>query len=95
MTKIILSGCNGHMGKVITSIVSGRDDVEIVAGVDLNTESNGTFPVYANINEVEEKADCVIDFSHFSVLDSILSFAEKNPETALVLCTTGYSPEQV
>ncbi len=95
MTKIILSGCNGHMGKVITSIVSGRDDAEIVAGVDLNTEASGTFPVYANINEVKEKADCVIDFSHFSVLDSILIFAEKNPETALVLCTTGYSPKQV
>ncbi len=95
MTKIILSGCNGHMGKVITSIVAGRDDAEIVAGVDLNTVSNSGFPVYANINEVKENADCVIDFSHFSVLDSILEFASKNPSVALVLCTTGYSPEQV
>ena len=34
MTDIILIGCNGKMGNVITNIVSGRDDCRIVAGID-------------------------------------------------------------
>lgn len=95
MTKIILSGCAGHMGRVITALVNGKDNAEIVAGVDLNTEANLGYPIYANINDVKEDADVVIDFSHVSVLDSILTFAKNNRSTALVLCTTGYTPEQV
>ena len=95
MTKIILSGCAGHMGRVITALVNGKDNAEIVAGVDLNTEANLGYPIYANINDVKEDADVVIDFSHVSVLDSILTFAKNNSKVALVLCTTGYTPEQV
>ncbi|MDO4460513.1 MAG: 4-hydroxy-tetrahydrodipicolinate reductase [Clostridia bacterium] len=95
MTKIILSGCAGHMGRVITALANGRDDVEIVAGIDLNTEAGLGYPIYKNITEVNEKADAVIDFSHVSVLESILAYGAEHTDTALVLCTTGYSPEQV
>ena len=31
MTKLIITGANGKMGKVIKSIVENRDDCEIVA----------------------------------------------------------------
>ena len=30
MTKIMLCGCNGKMGKVIERLVSAREDVQIV-----------------------------------------------------------------
>ena len=93
MTNIILSGCNGKMGKVITACILQRDDCKIVAGVDISGESTETFPVYTAFSEVKENADVVIDFSHPSVLDDLLDFSEKT-NTPVVLATTGFSSAQ-
>lgn len=93
MTNIILSGCNGKMGKVIANEVSQRDDCKIVAGVDIYTQSNGDFPVYDDFSKVNETADVIIDFSNPAVLDSLLSYATAKGIPG-VLCTTGYSDEQ-
>lgn len=93
MKSIILCGCNGHMGNVIQSVVSARDNCEIVAGVDINTIQNGSFPVFSSIEECNVNADVIIDFSHPSCLKSILDFSEKK-RVAVVLATTGYDEEQ-
>lgn len=93
MTNIIITGANGKMGKVIKSIVENRDDCKIVAGVDLNTEDNGCFPIYSSINDVNEKADAIIDFSNPVLLDDLLAYSEKTG-TPLVIATTGYNDEQ-
>lgn len=92
MTDIILCGANGRMGKFITDAVSKRDDARIVAGVDLNTESNSGFPVFKTISEVNIPADVIVDFSHPALLDSILCYVEEKNIPA-VLATTGYSAE--
>lgn len=92
MTKIILSGANGKMGRVIQNVVSLRDDCEIVAGVDLNTES-ASFPIYADINEITENADVIIDFSNPVLLDSLLAYSKAN-KMPLVIATTGYDDNQ-
>ena len=34
MTKIILNGANGAMGKVVSELAAADSDIEIVAGVD-------------------------------------------------------------
>ena len=39
MTKIIMNGCNGKMGQVITRLVSEDNECEIVAGFDVNAVS--------------------------------------------------------
>ena len=92
MTRIILCGANGKMGRVIQSVVNARDDCEIVAGVDLNTNSSD-FPIYADFKEVKENGDVVIDFSNPALLDSILEFSiEKN--IPAVIATTGYDDKQ-
>lgn len=92
MTRIILCGANGKMGRVIQSVVSARDDCEIVAGVDLNTNSSD-FPIYADFKEVKENGDVIIDFSNPALLDSILEFStEKN--IPAVIATTGYDDKQ-
>ena len=94
MTKLIITGANGKMGKVIKSIVENRDDCEIVAGVDLNTDDNGAFPIYSSINDIKESADAIIDFSNpVLLLNDLLSYSEKT-STPLVIATTGYSDEQ-
>ena len=89
MTRIILTGCCGKMGHVIQSIVSSRNDCEIVAGVDVYDSKDCDFPVYSNISEVEQEADALIDFSNPSLLDSILEYG-KSTNTSLVIATTGY-----
>lgn len=94
MTRIILSGCNGKMGQVIAELVSQREDCQIVAGVDLKTDPVGSFPIYSSIHEVTEHGDVVIDFSHPSLLTPLLSYGVQN-KVPLVLCTTGYSKDQV
>ena len=71
MTKLIITGANGKMGKVIKSIVENRDDCEIVAGVDLNTDDNGAFPIYSSINDIKESADAIIDFSNPVLLNDL------------------------
>lgn len=93
MTNIILCGCNGKMGQVITQAVSERDDCKIVCGVDFNTNSD-SYPVYKTFEEIKENADVIIDFSNPALLSGLLSYA-KNNKTAAVICTTGFSKEEV
>jgi 4-hydroxy-tetrahydrodipicolinate reductase len=93
MTKIILSGCSGKMGRVITNSVCNRNDCEIVAGVDINCDETLCYPVYSSFTDISEKADVIIDFSHPSVLDDLLSYAKENA-LPVVLATTGFSATQ-
>ncbi len=93
MKKVVITGANGHMGKVITSIIEKRDDCEIIAGIDLNTKPNENFTVYKSFSELEGKPDVIIDFSHPSVLDDLLAYCKAN-NVAAVIGTTGYTAEQ-
>lgn len=68
MTDILLSGCNGKMGRVITACAAERDDCQIVAGIDLNTQQTAGYPVFDCPEHVDVKADVIIDFSHPSVV---------------------------
>lgn len=94
MTKIIMCGCNGKMGRVISQLVKEDANAEIVAGVDISGEIQDAYPVFKKITECNVEADVVIDFSSPVALDDILSvgIAKQLP---LVLCTTGYTDEQV
>jgi len=94
MLKIIISGCCGKMGHVLADICSADKDVKIVAGFDSAGVQYSDFPVYASPAGFDGEADALIDFSNPSALDSLLEFgtAKRIP---LVLCTTGYSPEQL
>ena len=93
MTKIIMNGCNGKMGQVITRLAAEDSECEIVAGFDINTDIENTYPVYSNPNEFTGEADVVIDFSHPSCLTSILDYC-KSRKLPIILCTTGFSAEQ-
>lgn len=93
MLKIILSGCSGKMGRVITDIVVNDPECEIVAGVDPYTASNTDYPVYTSFENLPT-ADVIIDFSNPAALDGMLEFANKfNMPT--VICTTGYNDTQI
>jgi len=94
MIKIILAGCNGYMGRVVTEMVKSDPTVAITAGIDINAEKLADYPVYASPDDITEQADVIIDFSNPAALENLLkySIAKKLP---LILCATGYSDEQL
>ena len=94
MKKIILNGCFGRMGKVITEIAATSEKCKICSGVDAFASFPADFPVYKNIKEVRENADVIIDFSNPAALDDLLEFATEK-KIPLVLATTGFSDEQI
>ncbi len=89
MTRIVLTGCCGKMGKVIQSVISGRDDCVIVAGIDKYNDNTAPFPVYDSLLAVTEEADVVVDFSNPALLDDLLHYG-KETGSALVIGTTGF-----
>ncbi len=94
MLKIIMSGCNGRMGQVITRLTQSMDDVKIVAGFDINQVQLSDYPVFSDAFEFTGEADVVIDFSHTSALTKLLDYCIKR-NFPVVLSTTGYSAEQL
>lgn len=92
MTKIILSGCLGRMGKAITEIVESINDAQIVCGFDV-AEGERSYPVYKDYAEITVDADVIIDFSHPSNFSNIISYAKKN-NLPVVIATTGLTQEQ-
>ena len=94
MTRIIMRGCNGHMGRVIADLVKEDSAAEIVAGIDLTGQSDRPFPVYESLKDVKEEADVLIDFTSPKLLTELLKDAEEL-HMPLVLCSTGYTKEQI
>lgn len=94
MLKMILSGCNGRMGHVISGIVAQDADIEIAAGFDINAVKESAFPVYADPMEFRGQADVIVDFSNPVALDGLLNYAISK-KIPIVLCTTGYDDRQL
>lgn len=94
MTRIIMCGCNGAMGRMITGIVKDDSEAEIVAGIDMVDNGQSDFPVFSSISDCDVEADAIIDFSTPKILTEILTYSKQHKVPA-VLCTTGYSDEQL
>ena len=94
MQKIIISGCSGHMGRVVESLCAADPQVQVAAGFDILGSSDRDFPVFSSPAQFSGEADAVIDFSSPAALEGLLDFARATG-TPLVLATTGYTPEQV
>ena len=94
MTKLIMHGCNGHMGQVITGLVKNDPSVEIVAGIDVVDNRDNGYPVFTDIFACDVEADAMIDFSSFKATDNVLDYCVQK-KLPLVLCTTGLTPEQL
>ncbi len=94
MTRIILHGCNGHMGRVLTDIIAQDPDAEVVAGIDPFTGVDNVYPVFTSPAECDVEADAVIDFSNAAAVDALLDYCVEK-KFPVALCTTGLSEEQL
>lgn len=93
MTDIAITGACGRMGRVISELVKERNGCRICGGIDIKGEQYGDFPIVQKVFELPEKPDVIIDFSHPSALDDLLSYC-KMKNVPLVIATTGYSEEE-
>lgn len=94
MTKILMHGCNGAMGRVISGLAKEMEGASIVAGVDPFCQDSKDYPVFATLEDCNVEVDVIIDFSTASAVDHLLDYAGKTA-TPVVLCTTGLSQEQL
>jgi 4-hydroxy-tetrahydrodipicolinate reductase len=94
MVNIIMHGCNGKMGQVITDIVAKDDNARIVAGIDVAAGKDNGYPVFTNIDDCDVDADVIIDFAAAVAVDKLLEYGERR-QIPIVLCTTGLSQEQL
>ncbi|MDO4730746.1 MAG: 4-hydroxy-tetrahydrodipicolinate reductase [Clostridia bacterium] len=94
MTNIIVSGINGKMGNIVYSCVCNRNDCKAVGGLDITPNDSLPIKLFNSPSEIDCDVDVIIDFSHPSLLPDLLDFACKN-KVALVICTTGYSKQEV
>lgn len=93
MINLIISGCNGKMGGVISRLALDDENIKVVCGFDINTDKKYGYDVFATPEEFEGKADVIIDFSHPLMTEKVLKYAE-NTNTPVVVATTGLSEEQ-
>lgn len=94
MTKIIMVGCNGRMGQMITGIVAEDDQTQIVAGIDVVDNRDNGYPVFTDINQCDVKADVIIDFSSANGFEERMDYAVKT-QTPIVECSTGMTKGQI
>lgn len=94
MIKVLMHGCNGKMGRMITGLIQEDDKLEIVAGVDAYTGVSNDYPVFKSIEACDVDADVVIDFSNAGAVEALLDYCI-GKQVPVVLCTTGLSAKQL
>lgn len=94
MTKILMHGCNGAMGRVISGLAKDMTTAQIVAGIDPFCQDSSDYPVFRTLEECNVEVDVIIDFSAAPAVDHLLDYAAKT-KIPVVLCTTGLSAEQL
>lgn len=82
--KILLSGYNGVMGQVVSSLSDA-----IVAGYS-NEQQAAPYPTYTDLDDVKETYDVILDFSHPAALKDLLNAAVKYNKP-IVIASTGLS----
>ena len=94
MVKIIMHGCNGKMGQVISGLIAADPDMELVAGIDARDDGHNPYPVFTDITKCDVAADAIIDFSAAVAVDKLLDYCVEK-KLPCVLCTTGLSEAQL
>ena len=94
MIRVLMHGCNGRMGKVISDILKNDENMDIVAGVDMHDDGKNSFPVFSSASECTVQTDVIIDFSNPKAVDGLLEYSKIN-NIPVVLCTTGLTDEQI
>lgn len=94
MVRIIMHGCNGKMGQVITGLAADDPNAQIVAGIDIADNRDNGYPVFTDIKKCDVAADVIVDFAAAAAVDALIDYSVEK-QIPVVLCTTGLSDEQL
>lgn len=94
MIKMIMHGCNGAMGQVISGIAAEDEEITIVAGIDSSNTKKNLYPVFPTLEACHVEADVIVDFASVNALEGLLAYS-KRKKVPVVVCTTGLSKEQI
>ena len=84
--NIALCGIHGAIGEILKDEIEQSDENKLVGYFSPRNGITG--------QDISEKIDVIIDFSRPENIDFLLDYALKN-KVALVICTTGYTDEQI
>ena len=93
MIEVMVNGCNGKMGQIVSELVDKNENMVLKCGADKIDTGYLTYPVYTNLNEIQEKPDVIIDFSVPVATFGALEYA-KNNNIPIVIATTGFTGEE-
>ena len=82
MTKIIITGAKGRMGRALVACAAHHPDLQLVSQIDQGDD----------LQSVIEQADVVIDFSSHNATPAIAALCAAHKK-AMVIGTTGHSDE--
>ncbi len=91
--KVLVSGYLGHMGQVLSTMIKNDNELELVCGVDRNTNEQNGIDCFSNFKDVNIDIDVVVDFSHHSLTKELTEYGVKNNKP-LVIATTGQTDEE-
>ncbi len=92
--KILVSGLGGAMGREVARLaLAGYRGAELSGGVSPHGCEEFHVPCAADFDHAVTDVDCVVDFSHHSATEALLSFVKAH-RLPLVLATTGQTEEE-
>ena len=95
--NVLLNGYCGFMGREVALLCDkGFRGASLKIGVDAFKTGNECHPVVKSFDEVTcaDGIDCIIDFSHHSLIGNIMEFATRN-NIPTVVATTGHTEEEL
>ncbi len=88
--NLMVAGALGAMGQTLIQCINESENFNLTCGFDRKTLKLSEFNIYSSTHHIDEKIDCVIDFSHYTAAKTIAEFCIKN-KLPLVSATTGLS----
>ncbi len=92
MTRVIIHGSSGRMGKVLREKIGGLDNMKIVAGIDAVIDDSADFPQFSSPADCSVEADVVIDFSNHAAVPALVDYCCERKIPA-VICTTALTED--
>ena len=93
MIEVMVNGCNGKMGQIVSELVDKNEKMILKCGTDKINTGYLTYPVYTDLNNIPENPDVIIDFSVPIATFNVLEYAKKN-NIPVVIATTGFTGEE-
>ena len=96
--RIIITGANGRMGRMMVDTIGAGylkgSDCHVAARVDPSIDTNSCPCAFKTLDECNEPADVVVDFSNHAATETLLNYCVSR-KLPVVIATTGQTDEEL